>query len=575
MPRSMMRPPSMTMMQSLLRTVESRWAMTKVVRPCIRASMAFCTWDSVRVSMEEVASSRIITASVADVLHDRSGEEHAVLEHHAEGGTKSRLLDLLDVDAVVADLALGDVVKPVEQVGDGGLARAGGADESDLFTRIPVERHVVEDRFLSVVGEGHVVESDQTAHGFVGERAVVMGVLPRPFAGVLRGLGERAVGVLRDVHQSDIAFVGFGLLVHHAEDTGSAGHGHGYGVDLLGDLGDGAGEVPVQAQEGDEHAERQRAAPPAEDERAAEHSHEHISDVADAAVDGHQNAGINVRLGGAVAKLLVEFLEFLNGVLFMTEHLDDLLTFQGLLDKGVRTAQGRLTFEEVFPRKTAQLARGEQLHADHHEREQRQRDAQADHAGQRHRDGEARFKDLRQRLTDDLTGGVDIVGEHGHDVAALMGIKVANGQGLHFAEQLVAHFFERALSDDGHNDAAQITRHDADQINDRQRSQRARQRGEVRVGRAEHGENINIDELLHEQRSLQMGIGVNPDQHGHEQQREGVISENVFEDAKQRPLIQRAGRVAPSSSSGSHNPIPPLSYASGSSKSPPPLVCVS
>ena len=32
-PRSIMRPCSMTMMQSALRTVESRWAMTKVVRP--------------------------------------------------------------------------------------------------------------------------------------------------------------------------------------------------------------------------------------------------------------------------------------------------------------------------------------------------------------------------------------------------------------------------------------------------------------------------------------------------------------------------------------------------------------
>ena len=55
MPRSMMRPCSMTMMQSALRTVDSRWAMTKVVRPVIKASMPSCTSRSVRVSMEEVA----------------------------------------------------------------------------------------------------------------------------------------------------------------------------------------------------------------------------------------------------------------------------------------------------------------------------------------------------------------------------------------------------------------------------------------------------------------------------------------------------------------------------------------
>ena len=64
-PRSMMRPCSSTMMQSELRTVESRWAMTKVVRPRMRLSMPSCTIFSVRESMEEVASSRISTGGSA------------------------------------------------------------------------------------------------------------------------------------------------------------------------------------------------------------------------------------------------------------------------------------------------------------------------------------------------------------------------------------------------------------------------------------------------------------------------------------------------------------------------------
>ena len=52
-------------MQSALRTVDSRWAMTKVVRPYMRPSMPCCTSISVRVSMEEVASSRISTGGSA------------------------------------------------------------------------------------------------------------------------------------------------------------------------------------------------------------------------------------------------------------------------------------------------------------------------------------------------------------------------------------------------------------------------------------------------------------------------------------------------------------------------------
>ena len=61
----MMRPWSRTMIASLLRTVDSRWAMTKTVRPFISASMPRCTSDSVRVSMELVASSRIMTGGSA------------------------------------------------------------------------------------------------------------------------------------------------------------------------------------------------------------------------------------------------------------------------------------------------------------------------------------------------------------------------------------------------------------------------------------------------------------------------------------------------------------------------------
>ena len=48
-----------------LRTVESRCAMTNTVRPAIRASIPRCTMASVRVSMELVASSIIMTGGSA------------------------------------------------------------------------------------------------------------------------------------------------------------------------------------------------------------------------------------------------------------------------------------------------------------------------------------------------------------------------------------------------------------------------------------------------------------------------------------------------------------------------------
>ena len=55
----------MTTMQLALRTVESRWAMTKTVRPSISASIPCWMWRSVRVSMELVASSSTMTGGSA------------------------------------------------------------------------------------------------------------------------------------------------------------------------------------------------------------------------------------------------------------------------------------------------------------------------------------------------------------------------------------------------------------------------------------------------------------------------------------------------------------------------------
>ena len=49
------------MITSAFLTVESRCAMTNTVRPSISLSIPLCTSASVRVSMELVASSRIMT----------------------------------------------------------------------------------------------------------------------------------------------------------------------------------------------------------------------------------------------------------------------------------------------------------------------------------------------------------------------------------------------------------------------------------------------------------------------------------------------------------------------------------
>ena len=70
---------------------------------------------------------------VAQVLHDRSCKQVRVLKHHAQRAAQVIFFDLVDVDAVIADLAVRNIIKAVEQIGDGGLSRIGGPYKGDLL----------------------------------------------------------------------------------------------------------------------------------------------------------------------------------------------------------------------------------------------------------------------------------------------------------------------------------------------------------------------------------------------------------------------------------------------------------
>ena len=62
-----------------------------------------------------------IQLAVTDVFHNGAGEQIHILQNNAQASTQIGLFDLVDVDAVVADLAIGNIIEAVDQVGDGGL----------------------------------------------------------------------------------------------------------------------------------------------------------------------------------------------------------------------------------------------------------------------------------------------------------------------------------------------------------------------------------------------------------------------------------------------------------------------
>ena len=112
-----------------------------------------------------------VQAAVTDVVHHGAGEQVHVLQHDAQRPAQVRLLDAGHGDAVVQDLAVLDVVEPVDEVGHGGLAGTGGADERDLLAGLGEPGDVVQHRLVRVVAESHVGETRRRAAGSVGRRA--------------------------------------------------------------------------------------------------------------------------------------------------------------------------------------------------------------------------------------------------------------------------------------------------------------------------------------------------------------------------------------------------------------------
>ena len=123
---------------------------------------------------------RGIQPAVADIVHDRAGEQIGVLQHDAHAAAQICFLDFVDIDPIIPDLAVGDIVKPVDEVGDGGFTRPGGADKRDLLARLGIERDAMQDGFLRCIAEIHVIQPYIPCQAGVGDRAVAVGMLPGP-----------------------------------------------------------------------------------------------------------------------------------------------------------------------------------------------------------------------------------------------------------------------------------------------------------------------------------------------------------------------------------------------------------
>ena len=510
---------------------------------------------------------RGIQIAVTDVLPDGAGEEVGVLQHDAQAAPQVRLADVVDGDAVVTDLAVGNVVEPVDQVGDGGLAGAGGTHEGQLLAGLGKEADVVEDGLALLIGEVHMVEPhvageldevvvlaldipDRAQDGAVEGLAVLLvfpgpglvfsslgglqlregavrlfphrdhhhvsavGDPPGPEVGALLGLLQLvALFVIGHVYQRHSAVVLLRLLVHQGEDPLRAGQGHDDGVELLGDLVDGVGKALGQLQEAGNNAQGDGGVHPAEGQSAAHHSHDHVLDIADVHHDRHQDAGVGVGFVRAVEHFVVDPVKAVLGLLLMAEDLDHFLTVDHLLDITVEGAQGALLAEEVAAAAAGQEPCHHQGEADAHQDHNREQGVGEQHTQEGDQDGHRGVDDLGDALGEHLPQGVHIVGVDAHHVAVGVGVKILDRQGLHVAEQVVPNGFLYALGHHDHVPVIGVSAQGTHQEQATHHHQGPHQAGKVWIRRTQQGGDIVVDQTAQKQRARHVGDGTDQNAH--------------------------------------------------------------
>ena len=133
----------------------------------------------------------------------------------------------------------------------------------------------------------------------------------------------------------------------------------------------GWGKAAAELEEGGDGSQGD---PPhaADSQGAADDGDEHILQVAQVGVDGHEDVGEHVGGGGLAAQLVVAPVEVRLGGLLMAENLDHLLAVDHFLDIAVDVAQGFLLLDEEAAAASADEAGDQQHHPDAQQHQRRQ-----------------------------------------------------------------------------------------------------------------------------------------------------------------------------------------------------------
>ena len=142
---------------------------------------------------------RGLGAAIGDVVAHGAREEERLLQHHADLRAQARQGHLAHVVSVDEHGAARHVVEARDEVDDGALARAGGAEEGHQLPRLDREAHPTQDLALAAgVAEAHVAKLHLAADR--GQR-----VRPRRIAHLERRIEELEHAQRRDPGARDLS----------------------------------------------------------------------------------------------------------------------------------------------------------------------------------------------------------------------------------------------------------------------------------------------------------------------------------------------------------------------------------
>ena len=162
--------------------------------------------------------------------------------------TQIVLLNLVYIDAVLADLAGRNIVKPVDKICYGRFACARCADKSNLLSRLGIESYIVKNNLFGIVAEVHILHTHIAHQLGIGDCAVLVRMLPRTCTSSFLSFNELAVNLLC-IDERNITVVNFRFFVHKLKNSVRTGKSHNDAVDVLRDLTDVVGELACHIEE--------------------------------------------------------------------------------------------------------------------------------------------------------------------------------------------------------------------------------------------------------------------------------------------------------------------------------------